>query len=85
MTDKEFIKLAVSSGYCDTMSALLYTKRMNKETYTDDDFIEVYRLGNTLYSKGISNKKSFVARGVTANGTVLYTGGKTTKVYSEEE
>lgn len=85
MTDKEFIKLAVNSGYCDAMTALLYTKRMNKETYMDEDFIEVYRFASTLHSKGISNKKSFIARGVTANGSILYTGGNTTKVYSEEK
>lgn len=42
MTKEEFIKTAYSLGYCDAMQAEEYCK--DRTTFTDDDFIGVYRM-----------------------------------------
>ena len=42
MTKDEFIKTACSMGYCTKKIAEEYSE--GKETFTDDDYIEVYRM-----------------------------------------
>ena len=42
MTKDEFIKTACSMGYCTKKIAEEYSE--GKETFTDDDYIEVYRI-----------------------------------------
>lgn len=42
MTKEEFIKNAYSLGYCDKMQAEQYCE--GRDTFTDDDYIGVYRM-----------------------------------------
>ena len=44
MTKDEFIKSASKSGYCDKKQAEEYCEHKDKDIYTDDDYIGVYRM-----------------------------------------
>lgn len=72
MTKEEFIKNCCSLGYCTKITAEAYCR--DKEELTDDDYIEVYRLGEKIERK--------LAR----DGTKSYGrhGGRTTKHYYKD-
>ena len=69
MTKEEFVKNCCSLGYCTKITAEAYCR--DKEELTDDDYIEVYRLGEKIERK--------LAR----DGTHSYgrNGARTTKRY----
>ena len=49
MTKDEFVETACSTGYCTKKQAEEYSK--DRETFTDDDFIEVYRMADSRKHK----------------------------------
>lgn len=72
MTKEEFVKNCCSLGYCTRVTAQAYCK--DKEELTDDDYVEVYRIGEKIEHK--------LAR----DGTIAYgrCGGRTTKHYLKD-
>lgn len=66
MTKDEFIKTACSLGYCSRRQAEEYC--IGKETFNDDDYIEVYRM---------VEERRFGKH----HGQMLYGGGRTSKQY----
>lgn len=49
MTKEEFVKNCCSLGYCTKITAEAYCR--DKAELTDDDYIEVYRLGEKIERK----------------------------------
>lgn len=43
MQAEEFINIACNSGYATKMNAKKYTEKHTKDSYSDQDFIDVYR------------------------------------------
>ena len=43
MNKEEFIKSCISGGYANKKAANLYTERLNKDEYTIEDTIEIFR------------------------------------------
>ena len=69
MTKEEFIKTASKMGYCSKKVAEEYAE--GKDTFTNDDFIEVYRIAETHIHKdrGTSlGDGAYMKRGVFRDG-----------------
>ena len=69
MTKEEFVKNCCSLGYCTRVTAQAYAR--DKDVLTDEDYVEVYRLGEKIEHK-------FARDGTQSYGRY---GGRTTKHY----
>ena len=71
MSAKEFIKLAISSGYAGKKQAEEYVKTAKKTEFTDDDFVEVYRFANERpVSKNYASKRSILSEDEDPNSVI---------------
>lgn len=55
MNEKEFIKLAVSSGYGTKVATERYVNQHDKTKYTTEDFIELYH--TSMHWSGVASDK----------------------------
>ena len=68
ISKEDFIKYSVSIGYCARKTAEKYAE--GKEKFTDDDYIEVYRLAQKIERRGSDGLHQYGDE-----------GGKTTKTW----
>lgn len=61
MNRDEFIKMTCSSGYCDKKTAEVYSA--GKDTFDEDDFIEVYRKYQAVLSRMAAERAMTHGRG----------------------
>lgn len=74
MTKDEFINTCIKVGYCNRSAAIMYSEREEKEDFTEDDFIEVYRIVERAFDVLIDTGKY-----------KKLDGFKTTKRYKQTE
>ena len=59
MTKEKFIELASRMGYCNKKQAKEYCDESGKETFAEDDFIEVHRHAQVKQNRRWTTKRFF--------------------------
>ena len=80
MTKEEFVKIATRGGYADKKSAEKYAKNCQREFFSDQDLMEVYRFAESqndhhshpglVQSANTNGKTTAFSNGIRGNSSI---------------